>query len=42
LFFQPTLKFALYLLDINKRDEAGRLEPLEQTENAAAVKRIRT
>lgn len=41
LFFQPTLKFALYLLDINKRDEAGRLEPLEQTENAAAVRRIR-
>jgi hypothetical protein len=42
LFFQPTLKFALYLLDINKRDEAGRLEPLEEKENAAAVSRIRT
>jgi hypothetical protein len=42
LFFQPTLKFALYLLDINKRDEAGRLEPLEQKENAAAVRRILT
>ena len=42
LFFQPTLKFALYLLDINKRDEAGRLEPLEQKENAAAVRRIWT
>src|SRR5260370_3209849 len=42
LSFQPTLKFALYLLDINKRDEAGRLEPLEQKENAAAVSRIRT
>lgn len=42
LFFQPTLKFALYLLSLNKRDEAGRLEPLEQKENAAAVRRIRT
>src|SRR6266853_2044627 len=42
LFFQPTLKFALHLLDINKRDEAGRLEPLEQKENAAAVHRIAT
>ncbi len=42
LFFQPTLKFVLYLLNINKRDEAGRLEPLEQKENAAAVRRIGT
>jgi hypothetical protein len=42
LFFQPTLKFALHLLDINKRDEAGRLEPLEQKENAAAFRRIPT
>ena len=42
LFFQPTLKFALHLLDTNKRDEAGRLEPLEQKENAAAVRRIPT
>jgi len=40
LFFQPTLKFALALLDINKRDEAGRLEPLEQGENAAAFHRV--
>jgi len=40
LFFQPSLRFALYLLDINKRDEAGRHEPMEQRENAAAVKQI--
>jgi len=42
LFFQPTLRFALYLLQINRRDEAGRFEPLETGENAAALRRIRT
>src|SRR5262249_12116705 len=26
LFFQPSLEYALYLLEINKRDEAGRHE----------------
>jgi DUF218 domain len=40
LFFEPTLEFSLYLLELNARDEAGRLEPLEQKENAAVVKRI--
>lgn len=40
LFFQPTLQYALHLLEINSRDEAGRHEPLEQTDNAAAVQRI--
>ncbi len=39
LFFQPALRFAMTLLDINGRDEAGRLEPLEKGENAAAVQR---
>jgi len=40
LFFQPSLSFALHLLDANHRDEAGRLEPLERGENAAALGRI--
>jgi len=40
LFFQPSLRFAMDLLQINHRDEAGRLEPLELGENAAAMKRI--
>lgn len=40
LFFQPALRFAVTLLDINGRDEAGRLEPLEKGENAAAVQRV--
>jgi len=37
LFFEPTLKFALKLLEINRRDEAGRYEPLEAGENKAAL-----
>jgi hypothetical protein len=41
LFFQPSLRFALYLLDINHRDEAGRFEPMERGENAAALRRLR-
>ena len=41
LFFQPSLRFALALMDANHRDEAGRLEPLESGENAAAVRRMR-
>lgn len=42
LFFQPTLRFGLSLLEINRRDEAGRLEPLHLGENQAAVRRIPT
>ena len=42
LFFEPSLRFALYLLDINHRDEAGRFEPMERGENAAALERLRT
>jgi hypothetical protein len=40
LFFEPTLFFALKLLEINRRDEAGRYEPLEQGENKAAVQNL--
>lgn len=40
LFYQPSLAFALALLDINWRDEAGRFEPMHRGENAAAVKAI--
>ena len=41
LFFEPTLDFALKLLEINRRDEAGRYEPLEQRENKAAVQNLK-
>lgn len=41
LFFEPSLDFALTLLDINNRDEAARYEPLEQGENKAALARVR-
>jgi DUF218 domain-containing protein len=41
LFFEPTMKFALGLLEINRRDEAGRYEPLESGENKAAVRNLR-
>jgi len=41
LFFEPTLNFALGLLEINRRDEAGRYEPLEQGENKAAVQNLK-
>ena len=42
LFFEPSLRFALALLDANHRDEAGRLEPMESGENAAAVRRMKS
>ena len=41
LFFEPTLQFALGLLEVNRRDEAGRYEPLEEGENKAAVKALK-
>jgi len=41
LFFEPTLEFALKLLEINRRDEAGRYEPLEQGENKAALRNFK-
>jgi hypothetical protein len=37
LFFEPTLNFALKLLEVNRRDEAGRYEPLEEGENKACL-----
>jgi hypothetical protein len=37
LFFEPTLDVGLKLLEANRRDEAGRYEPLEAGENKAAV-----
>jgi hypothetical protein len=40
LFFQPPLRFALDLLEVNHRDEAGRHEPMESKDNAAAFRRI--
>ena len=40
LFFQPSLRFALSLLQVNHRDEAGRHEPLETKDNAAAVRHL--
>lgn len=40
LFYEPTLAFARRLLDANRRDEAGRFEPLHEGENAAAYRRI--
>lgn len=40
LFFEPPLECALELLWVNGRDEAGRLEPLDQGGNAAALRRL--
>jgi hypothetical protein len=40
LWFQPSLKLALLLLAVNKRDEAGRYEPLEKGVNAEALARM--
>jgi hypothetical protein len=41
LFFESTLSFALKLLEVNRRDEAGRYEPLEERENKAAVQDLK-
>ncbi len=41
LFFQPTLRFSLGLLDANQRNEAGRFEPLDAGENRAAIGRVK-
>lgn len=41
LFFQPSLRFALEAMWFNHRDEAGRVEPMETTENAAAYRHAR-
>jgi hypothetical protein len=41
LFFEPTLNFAMKLLEVNRRDEAARHEPLEEGENKAAVQNLK-
>jgi hypothetical protein len=41
LFFEPTLNFVLKLLEANRRDEAGRYEPLEEGENKAALQNMK-
>jgi len=41
LFFEPTLDFALKLLEANRRDEASRYEPLEAGENKAALQNLK-
>ncbi|MGC2235110.1 MAG: YdcF family protein [Pyrinomonadaceae bacterium] len=41
LFFEPTLGYALKLLEANRRDEAGRFEPLEETENKKAFENLK-
>jgi hypothetical protein len=42
LFFAPSERFALELMFLNNRDEAGRYEPLDQGENAAAFRKAKT
>ena len=42
LFFSPSLRFATELLWLNHRDEAGRFEPMETGENAAAFQRVKS
>jgi hypothetical protein len=39
-FFAPTLRYAISLLEINLRDEAGRYEPMDKRENLAAFERV--
>lgn len=39
-FFDLPLRFSLALLEINRRDEAGRFEPLEEGENRAAYRSV--
>lgn len=42
IFFQPSLDFALQLLQMNDRDEAGRFEPMVALENKLAYAAIGT
>lgn len=41
LFFEPTLAYAMKLLEANRRDEAGRYEPLEKSVNKKAFENIK-
>ncbi|SOD19757.1 YdcF family protein [Pedobacter xixiisoli] len=40
LFFEPSLRMAMHLLKINKRDEAARYEPMEAGENKKAFEQL--
>lgn len=40
LVYEPSLAFAVELMKINNRDEAGRHEPLQSGDNAAALQRV--
>lgn len=42
MFFQPSLKFVLKLLDINDRDEAGRYVPMKEGVNKQAFDYLQT
>jgi len=42
LFFEPSLQFAINLLDSNDRDESSSFEPMEKNENKATFDRIAT
>ncbi|MGA3186747.1 MAG: YdcF family protein [Bryobacteraceae bacterium] len=42
LFFAPSLRFAMEVMLLNQRDEAGRYEPMEAGENAAAFQRVKS
>jgi hypothetical protein len=42
LFSSPSMRFALELLWLNHRDEAGRFEPMEARENALSFRRIKS
>ena len=41
LFYQPSQRVALQLMDVNDRDEPARLEPLELHENQQAFNQVR-
>jgi hypothetical protein len=42
LFSSPSMRFALELMWLNHRDEAGRYEPMETGENAPAIRRVKS
>jgi hypothetical protein len=42
LFFSKPLRYALELLWLNHRDEAGREEPMERKDNSAAFQRVKS
>ncbi len=42
LFFAPSLRFAMELMLLNQRDEAGRFEPMEAGENALAIQHVKS